>query len=74
MFYNDAFEESTIDGVEFSDEELAELDEAYIADELSCLSEEARSEFLSSEECSLMEAKGLINKKTMVRLNKNDDI
>lgn len=51
-----------------------ELLEAYIYDEVSALSDEGKKAFIESEECRILEAKKLINRKTIVRLNKNDDV
>ena len=52
----------------------AELQEAYIYDELSRLSDEKRKEFLESEQCKSMQEAGLIGRKTLVRLSKSDDM
>lgn len=50
------------------------LTESFILDEVMNLSESDRQRFLKSEEASILEAKGLIGRKTIVRLNKLDDI
>ena len=54
--------------------DLAPLEEAYIYDELSHLTDENKKAFLQSEECKAMEEKALIGRKTLVRLDKNDDL
>lgn len=51
-----------------------ELLEAYIYDELSRLSDEKREEFVQSEYAQSMLESGLISRKTLVRLSKNDDL
>lgn len=51
-----------------------ELLEAYIYDELSRLSDEKREEFVASEAAQTMLEAGLISRKTLVRLSKNDDL
>lgn len=51
-----------------------ELLEAYIYDELSRLSDEKREEFVQSEAAQAMLESGLISRKTLVRLSKNDDL
>ena len=54
--------------------DIGALTEAYIYDELAGQSDEVKKAFLESEECSILEAKGIIGKKTLVRLSKNDDM
>lgn len=51
-----------------------ELMEQYIYDELSMLTDEDKKAFLESSDCQALLEKGLINRKTMIRLNKNDDL
>lgn len=55
-------------------QDMKALTEAYIYDELAGQSDSVKKAFLESEECAVMEAKGLIGKKTLVKLSKNDDI
>ena len=50
------------------------LREAFIADMLSHLPEEELNEFLASEECEVMCEEGMISRRTLVRLSKNDDL
>lgn len=64
-------------GSDSIDQELKnpnELLEAYIADELSFCSESQLEEFMNSSECKAMEEAGLISRKTLIRLSKNDDL
>lgn len=42
--------------------------------ELSSLPYEDRKAIVESEEAGILEAKGLIGRKTLIRLNKNDDV
>lgn len=51
-----------------------ELLEAYIADELSFAPIEKLKEFANSPEAEAMIEAGLISRKTLVRLSKNDDL
>lgn len=51
-----------------------ELLESFIYDEISRLSDEKRQEFVNSEAAQAMVEAGLIGKKTLVRLSKNDDL
>lgn len=51
-----------------------ELLETYIYDEISRLSDETRREFVQSEAANTMMKKGLIGKRTLVKLSKSDDI
>lgn len=51
-----------------------ELLEAYIADELKFAPEEALKEFVNSPEAEAMIEAGIITRKTLVRLSKNDDL
>lgn len=51
-----------------------ELLEAYIADELSFAPEEKLQEFVNSPEADAMIEAGLITRKTLMRLSKNDDL
>ena len=51
-----------------------QLLEAFIYDEIVGQSDSVKKAFLESEECAVLEAKKLISRKTIVRLNKNDDL
>lgn len=51
-----------------------ELLEAYIADELRFAPEEKLQEFVNSPEAAAMMEAGIITRKTLVRLSKNDDL
>lgn len=51
-----------------------ELLEAFIYDEISRNSDEKRQEFVNSEAAQSMLEAGLISRKTLVRLSKNDDL
>lgn len=42
--------------------------------ELASLPYEIRKAIVESEEAAIMEAKGMIGRKTLIRLNKNDDV
>lgn len=55
-------------------ENVDELLEAYIAEELSHLTDEEFKAFSESEECEAMLEKRLIGRKTLIRLSKNDDL
>lgn len=48
--------------------------EAFIADEISMLADDDRKAFIESDECKALEEAGLLGKKTIVRLSKNDDL
>lgn len=61
--------EEAADGID-----LSVLEEAYIYEELSHMSDELRQEFLKSDECKAMQEKALIGRKTLIRLDKNDDL
>lgn len=52
----------------------SELMEQYIYDELSMLNDEDKQAFIESAECQALLEKGLINRRTLIRLNKNDDL
>lgn len=52
----------------------SELLESYIYDELSRLSDNKREEFVKSEQAKVMVEAGLISRKTLVRLSKEDDL
>ena len=60
--------------VEISEESMRELGEAFIYEQLASLSDEDKKAFIMSEECTILEQKGMIGRKTIVRLNKNDDM
>jgi len=51
-----------------------ELTESYIYDELSRLPDERKKEFLESQEAVALEEGGIISRKTLVRLSKEDDL
>lgn len=51
-----------------------ELLESFIYDEISRNSDEKRQEFVNSEAAQAMLEAGLISRKTLVRLSKNDDL
>lgn len=55
-------------------ENVEELQEAFIAYELACLPPDQYKAFTESEECNAMLEKGLIGRRTLVRLDKNDDL
>lgn len=52
----------------------SELLESYIYDEISKLSPETIQEFVQSEQAQAMLEKGMIGKKTLVKLSKVDDL
>ncbi len=52
----------------------SELLESYIYDEISKLSPETIQEFVQSEQAQAMLEKGMIGKKTLVKLSKIDDL
>lgn len=51
-----------------------EFERSMLFFEICQLSPEEKSEFLQSEQCSLLEQRGLIGRKTKVYLSKNDDV
>lgn len=51
-----------------------ELMEAFFYDDFASCSDEEKKALFESAEVALLEKKNITNKKTMVRLNKNDDI
>lgn len=51
-----------------------ELLESYIYDELSRLPDDKKKEFLASEDAKALEEAGIISRKTLVRLSKEDDL
>ena len=55
-------------------QDMAALTEAYIYDEIAGQSDAVKKAFVESEEAAVLEAKGLIGRKTLVRLSKNDDM
>lgn len=55
-------------------ENVDELFEAFVAYELSMLTEEDFKTFIESAECEAMLEKRLIGRNTLVRLSKNDDL
>ena len=46
----------------------------FIVDEVSRMSDEDKKAFLESEECKILQERNVLKKKTLVRLNKNDDL
>lgn len=52
----------------------SELLESYIYDEISRCSQETIQEFVNSEQAQAMLEKGMISKKTLVKLSKVDDL
>ena len=58
------------DGIELSDTFM----EACLYDELSHLDEETRMNFVNSEEAEIMVQEGMISRKSLVKLTKNDDL
>jgi len=46
----------------------------FILDEVAQLTDEKKTEFLASENCKILQEKGFLHKKTLVRLNKTDDL
>jgi len=71
----ESFQLEAIDeSMTLSPEGVREFNESYLCYELSCLSEAKIQQFLESAECMAMLEKGLIGKKTMVRLSKVDDL
>lgn len=55
-------------------ENMDEYGELLIFDELAQLSDAKKEEFINSEACKVMMEKGLIGKKTIVKLSKTDDL
>ena len=53
---------------------LDELQENYICAELYAATDATRKAFLESQDCKVMLERGLISKKTIIRLNKTDDL
>ena len=46
----------------------------FIVDEVSRMSDEDKKAFLESEECKILQERNVLKRKTLVRLNKNDDL
>lgn len=69
MFFGDKM--SAIDGSLKNENEFLEQ---CIYDELSMLTDEDKQAFIESAECKILQEKGIIHRKTLVRLNKNDDL
>ena len=71
MFFNPkevaAFGEQTVSN-------KTELERELLYMELAKLNDEEREEFIRSEECKQLQEAGLISKRTLVRLSKNDDL
>lgn len=51
-----------------------ELTGYFIVDEVARMSDDDRKAFLESEECQILQERNILKKKTLVRLNKNDDL
>lgn len=60
--------------LEAIDVNMGELMEAYFYDDFANCSDEEKKALFESAEIALLEKKNITNHKTMVRLNKNDDI
>lgn len=60
--------------VEAIDVNMDELMEAFFYDDFANCSDEEKKALFESAEIALLEKKNITNRKTMVRLNKNDDI
>lgn len=73
-FENEFNEQAIDENMTLSEEGWQELNEAYYCNELCHLSSPKIEQFLESTECQAMLEKGLIGKKTMVRLSKMDDL
>lgn len=71
--YSTTTPENRMEG-QLSESALAELGEAYIYDELSMLSDDQKQAFVESDEAKAMVEGGILNKKTLVRLTKKDDL
>lgn len=56
------------------DFDMEEYEQNCLYTELATLPGETLNSFLESEECAMLEAKGLISRKTIIRLNKKDDL
>ena len=54
--------------------DMDSYNEACLFMELASLPYEERKAIVESEEAAVLEAKGMIGRKTLVRLNKNDDV
>lgn len=68
-----------IDGVSedaeiLTDENMQAMTEMFLLDDLAKCTLEERNQFLASEECQILEAKGAIGRKTIVKLDKTDDL
>lgn len=66
----DTYFDESADNLTLSDT----LQEAYIYDELSHLPDNVLEEFLDSDECQAMLEAGMVSRRTLVRLSKNDDL
>lgn len=66
----DTYFDESADNLTLSDT----LQEAYIYDELSHLPDNVLEEFLNSDECQAMYEAGMVSRRTLVRLSKNDDL
>lgn len=54
--------------------DMAAFEETCLFMELASLPYETRKAVVESEEAAVLEAKGLIGRKTLIKLNKNDDV
>lgn len=70
------FAENHVDDDIMLDEEfdMESYNEACLFMELATLPYEDRKAIAESEEAAILEAKGMIGRKTLIRLNKNDDV
>lgn len=68
------FSANNNNGINESLKNPGELLESYIFDELSHLTDEKKQEFINSDEAKEMEEAGIIGRRTLVRLSKQDDL
>ena len=70
------YEGKTVDEELMIDEEfdMDAFNETCVFMELASLPYEDRKAIVESEEAAVLEAKGMIGRKTLIRLNKNDDV
>lgn len=70
------YESPIIESEEIIDEEfdMDAYNETCLFMELASLPYEDRKAIAESEEAAILEAKGMIGRKTLIRLNKNDDV
>lgn len=67
---NDTYFDESADELTLSDS----FREACTYDELSHLPDDVLNEFLASDECQVMYEEGMVSRRTLVRLSKNDDL